>query len=302
MEPLYITAFLDPSPGHRKQTLGIIKALAELTHTKTELIYIKKRFSPIPASSSKRCDIAIGTGSMTHLPILFYKKKYGAKAITCMTPGFLKSRFDLCFVPMHDYWKPKKNMFVTIGPPNISCYTEDKNEKKGLIVIGGIDKKSHIWNGSDICKNVNSIVTKKKDVEWTISSSPRTPDNTENMLKNIASNSSNADFIEFSKTKEGWIEAWYVRSHYVWLTADSVSMVYEALTAGCKVGILPVKWKKKENKFQKGIDYLTNEKLVSTYEIFSDSVYDINTKKIRLDEASRCAKEILERWWNQKLK
>jgi len=91
----------------------------------------------------------------------------------------------------------------------------------------------------------------------------------------------------------------YSKSSVTWVTADSVSMVYEALSAGCRVGVIAVDWKK-PNKIQKGV-----ELLVSNNRILSHNRWEANHKwpsNGELNEAKRCAKEILNRWWPDRLK
>ena len=76
-----------------------------------------------------------------------------------------------------------------------------------------------------------------------------------------------------------------------------MSMIYEALSAGCCVGIIPVDWKKQENKFQKSINYLIDKKYITTFESFI-----LNGKMfsgIFLNEAEKCAKEILKKWYQK---
>ncbi len=60
----------------------------------------------------------------------------------------------------------------------------------------------------------------------------------------------------FADTGPGWIEERYAECLKVWVTADSMSMVYEALSAGCRVGLLPVRWKAEKNKFRRSAEYL----------------------------------------------
>jgi hypothetical protein len=78
-------------------------------------------------------------------------------------------------------------------------------------------------------------------------------------------------------------------------------MVYEALTAGCRVGILPVRWRRKENKFQKSLDFLITNNYVTIYDTWLTAGHFTATG-VRLDEASRCAQELLRRWWPIRLR
>jgi mitochondrial fission protein ELM1 len=148
---------------------------------------------------------------------------------------------------------------------------------------------------------VRSIIENQPAIKWTISSSPRTPADTVQLLEGFASQNTNVTFFRSEDTPDGWIERAYAENYTVWVTADSVSMVYEALTAGCRVGILPVDWKKKSDKFQISISYLLEKKMVTNYQTWLAGKNEIKIG-VPLNEASRSAKEILTRWWPDRLK
>ena len=147
---------------------------------------------------------------------------------------------------------------------------------------------------------VRQLRTRMPEMSWTISSSPRTPSDTVERLDRFAGAHRNVTFFRADETPPGWIESAYMAHGQVWVTADSVSMVYEALTAGCRVGILPVAWNHPHNKFQKGIDDLTAHGLVLDYDSWQGGVSWPATPKL-LNEAERCASEILRRWWPTRL-
>lgn len=315
--PLKVAAFLDTRPGHMKQTLGIIDALQELTPT--EVIEIRLPHLPVLREIMNRfkymffpgalcsadlegCDCMIGTGSRTHLPMLACKKLYPVPVVTCMTPSILlRDKFDLCFVPHHDRPAAGKNIVITNGPPNRARATGRNDPGKGLILIGGKDEKSHIWDSASIIREVSVLLQETNDIRWTISTSPRTPDETTNGLRKLAEEYPAVQFVPFSETGPGWIEQAYEQNKIVWVTADSMSMVFEALSAGCHVGLLPVRWKKPENKFQYCADNLGREGYIVTYEQWKSGKASWGRTE-PLNEARRCAREILKRWWPDRLR
>lgn len=305
--------------GHEKQTRGILNALAELTPIEVEYKKIPppsvkdalingfnyiKSFFEVPYQKKQGCmiDLIIGTGSRTHLPMLLLKRECNARVVTCMSPDFpLRRAIDLCFVPQHDRPQIYDNIFVTVGPPSTAVSKGEHDKKKGLILAGGIDNKSHRWHSDVFMSQVKSIIEKQFAIKWTISSSPRTPTETVQLLEKFTSQHKNVIFFRSENTPDGWIERAYAENYTVWVTADSVSMVYEALTAGCRVGILPVDWKKKSNKFQTSINYLLKKKMITNYETWLAGKNEIAIE-MPLNEASRSAKEILTRWWPDRLK
>ncbi|MEE4351508.1 MAG: ELM1/GtrOC1 family putative glycosyltransferase [Desulfatiglans sp.] len=320
--PLSITAFLDGRPGHEKQTNGILQALEKMTPIQVEYrrvhiqglgsdlrdwlsyaghFWLGLRWRPRRFSGTNRADMIIGTGSHVHISMLLTKGDSNSKVVTCMTPNpLLIRKMDLCFVPQHDNQRPADNIFITIGPPNTSPFLGRHDRKAGLILIGGIDEKSHAWNSQKTLSHIDTILNRWAAIRWTIASSPRTPQETSKELHDMAIERSNVTFVEPEETGPGWIEEQYGRNHFVWVTADSISMIYEALTAGCRVGILPVDWKKKKSKYVKAVDYVLSRGMSFSYDQWMNNKIDMDHFD-RLDEAGRCAKEILKRWWPERL-
>ncbi len=294
--------------------MGVIKALRRIHPVEIDTVKVARR-TPLQdiwswiryllawdASFSvvrDHHDVMIGTGSHTHIPMLSGKRYGNALVCTCMAPAWmLRRRFDLCFVPRHDGIAAGKNIFLTFGPPNCSEAGEGHDQKKGLILLGGTDTKSHLWNSTGIIGYVQDLIVEEAEKEWTIASSPRTPEETVSLIEGIARQFPNVRFFKFQDTESGWIERQYYTNKTVWVTADSMSMVYEALTAGCCVGILPVVWKKKKNKFRSSEETLLQRGMVVTFAAWKEGRRMWNVKE-PLDEASLCAKEIVKLWYQK---
>jgi mitochondrial fission protein ELM1 len=322
--PLKILALLDGKPGHEKQTKGVLNALASITPVRIEYrnvpaptlfskmgewlhYFYHDRFGGrIGRKDSNRTgsvDFIIGTGTQTHIMMLLEKKERGAKVLTCMSPSpFLINKFDLCFVPQHDNLAPMKNIFFTQGPPNTSPYSEEKDNQRGLILVGGIDRKSHVWKSDETLDQIRTILDRDPSKAWTVGTSPRTPEGMNHLLEDLAGNRSRVDFFRPKDTSSGWIEEQYKKNGFVWVTADSISMIYEPITAGCQVGILPVEWKRKDSKFHRSIAYVLSQGLAVSYEQWLRNGWIYPATRPRLDEATRCAEEILKRWWPKRLR
>lgn len=317
MQALQVTLFSDGRPGHEKQSRGVVNALKAYVEVELNKVVVPDRrflhdlwshvsllFPLVNAAGpagDQRSDIFIGTGSSTHIPMLSAGKRARAKIVTCMTPAsYLGSKFDLCFIPLHDQVKPADNIFFTVGPPNISKGAAGQDPSRSLILIGGVDEKSHHWDEQGLVSDLADLIGSTEQTSWLIASSPRTPDSTEELVKHQLAVLPRVNFVPFSETESGWLENMY-RSHgSVWITADSISMVYEALSAGCRVGVLPVRWRKKNNKFQRSLEYLLDNKMIVTNTLFLQGETQW-LKPETLNEADRCAREILRRWWPKNL-
>jgi hypothetical protein len=232
--------------------------------------------------------------------MLFKKKRAGGRVITCMKPDWPLAKYmDLCFIPEHDLPREKDNVFITLGPPNTAFDYNSHDSGRGLIVVGGKDKKTHHWHNEKVIRQIRWILKTQTDIAWTISTSPRTPESMTNLLKEMEKDFPGMVFIPFKQTPSGWIEEQYALSKFAWVTADSVSMVYEALSAGCLVGILSVDWKNSENKLARAIKLLEKKNKIVTYENFKCKPG--YPEYCVMNEARRCAEEILKSWWPDRL-
>lgn len=306
-----VALFLEGSPGHEKQSLAIVEELRNVADVEVKSFTVAKS-SPIQRLAQLNrllllpdggceygcpdVDILLGTGTSTHFPMLACKKKYGIPAIVCMSPGKLvRPYFDLCFVPRHDGLMQKDNIFITDGPPVYSdCGDTEKDPLRGLILIGGADPAVYLWDEELLAMQVEKILSRERDVKWNISTSPRTPESTAERLQAICSTNENAKFYHFRDTRRGWVEQEYARSTYSWVTVDSMSMVYEALTMGCLVGLLPLQWKK-DNKFKRSMNSLVERKIAMPFAHWQAGEEMIPSPK-PFNEAKRCAQEIVSRW------
>jgi mitochondrial fission protein ELM1 len=324
MKSLAIVVFFDGRLGHEKQTTGILQALADITPVEVisekivdpSALHTLKNWTDYLLSSrlssrekdDQRLDLIIGTGTHTHIPMLLLKKEYCStgssdpRVVTCMTPELsLLNKLDLCCIPQHDEPALKQNVFETIGPPNTVKFSGRHDADKGLIMVGGEDPKSHTWDSRTIAAKISNIINSEPEKIWTVTSSPRTPAETCHILEEMADSLPTVSFYRSTSTPAGWVEEQYAANLTVWVTADSMSMIYEALTAGCSVGILPVQWKKTANKFQRSIDYLAAKKMVVEYENWLAGDKAETAGMQPLNESRRCAEEILRRWWPERL-
>ncbi len=306
-----IGAFFDGRPGHEKQTRGILDRLAERIDVEITAVQLARLPALVqaadwlqycfwrrqsPEGRLQQCDLLIGTGTHTHLPMLQAKKNCHVPVVTCMTPSsLLQKRFDLIFSPQHDGVETDENVFITVGPPNPNRDLGHHLDDHVLVLCGGIDPKSHTWSDENILNGIAGLLGRDPQKKYIVSSSPRTPARTSLNIRLLAEKHGNVAFFDYHDTPSGWIEKQYNQCRQVWVTADSISMVYEALSSGCQVGIIPVQWRKRQSKFQRSEKFLRESGFtldLKTYLQGED--FPINTKT--LNEAERCAEEIVRRF------
>jgi len=78
----------------------------------------------------------------------------------------------------------------------------------------------------------------------------------------------------------------------VWVSADSVSMIHEALTAGANTGILTVP-EKRPGKLVRALENLIREGMVTPFPAWQQGG-TLQPPRVKLDEAGRCARLLLE--------
>ena len=111
-------------------------------------------------------------------------------------------------------------------------------------------------------------------------------------LAELARQFSHAEFCDFRETPRGWIEEQYAACSTAWVSGDSISMLYEALSAGCRVGLLPVEWRSLQGKFQKNQELLLGKKLILPFQRWLKGER-WEAAATQLNEAQRCAERIL---------
>jgi len=312
-DELDVVVVVDGRPGHEKQSLGIVQGLENRVTVNRTIIDVSTRGflpqvdsylklllnnkNPGIAGMPDKADLVICTGTRTHTTALLLKKYFHVPAAACMTPGVhLRNQFDICFVPEHDGGKIRANFFPTCGAPNSNTNKGKHQAQNGLILVGGVDEKSHVWESGKIVENIVEIIEKDSEINWVISSSPRTPEATVNHIVEKIKESKNATFYDFKDTPKGWVEEQYDLCQTVWVTTDSISMLYEALSSGCTVNVMPMSWKKDSSKFKKNEDLLVRKRLVTPFFAWKRGTGK-PTELAQLNEAQRCADYILQTCW-----
>jgi mitochondrial fission protein ELM1 len=293
----------DGKPGHENQSRGLIHALSELMPLQQQLISIPstqatwldyalgrlpKKLRKLPAP-----DLIIGTGSRTHSTLLAVGRATQARTIVIMAPPrWLSGRFDLCVLPRHDDRKGK-NVIRTLGAMNRVRPAATKKPASGLFLIGG-PSKHHTWNEAQLIQQIQEIIAAQPTTRWQLTTSRRTPPATTEKLQELAS--PQLEVIPAERTPPEWLPAQLAETEQAWVTEDSVSMIYEALSADAKVGLLTVPRKSSNSRVIRGLDHLIQEKWIAPYDSARPDLSQFK-KPPPLNEAERIAYRITERWY-----
>jgi hypothetical protein len=290
----------DNKPGHRSQLQGLTQALAARTAIETHWIdapagrsalwqWLTGRFPPGAALPAP--DFILVAGHRTHLAGLAARRARGGKLIALMRPSLPLSWFDLCVIPQHDHPPTRANVVATRGVLNTARPSAEREADKGLFLIGG-PSKHHGWDTPALLAQIDAILAATPAVRWTLTTSRRTPAETEAAL--LALQARGLDVRPVRDTPPGWAMEQVARSAQAWVTEDSVSMVYESLTAGAATGLLAVP-RLGETRITAGVAQLQREGFVTTFSDWQRDG-DLHVPPTRLSEADRVAAVVLSCW------
>lgn len=293
-KPLTLWQIVDGKPGHENQSRGLIDALSRLTPIERTVFSIQSH--PISWAQALRGqlpntedwpqpDLIIGAGSRTHPALFAAGRQTGAKTVVLMSPPvYLRPFFDLCIVPEHDQVSGP-NVLTTKGALNSIRPSQEQSPERGLFLIGG-PSKHHDWDPAQLIPQIEHLLKAQLGVHWKLTTSRRTPEGTLSALQSLKH--PQLVVIPASETTPEWVPDALTKAAKVWVTEDSVSMLFEALSSGASVGRLQVPRKPGKSRVLNGIDQLINEGYLTP----STDATPANTKP-PLAEADRIAKLLL---------
>lgn len=284
---------LDGKAGHENQVLGLSEALRRRMAVECCDVRIVPSLRGLrslipgrlrPLSVLPEPDLIIGAGHATHLPMLVAQRKFGGRTIVLMRPSLPLRAFDLCLIPSnHDPQSTQTNVIITDGAINRLQPSESLSDDRGLILIGG-PSRHYRWSDESVLAQVATIVTTQRETNWTIATSRRTPASFAAAWKNTGLS---AVMVPGHETTPDWLPRILQRSGQVWVSSDSVSMIFEALTAGAKVGILELV-ERRASRVTRGTRQLTSDGRITSW---SDWILNrkLTPPRQPLCEADRCA-------------
>jgi mitochondrial fission protein ELM1 len=251
---LVVWRFTDGKPGHESQTLGLISAIEEYHKIERydfragswKPALLDTLFSSFQAPDGvPRPDLILGAGHATHWPLLAAKRAYGGKTIVLMKPSLPLCLFDHCVIPKHDNPPKRKNVITTEGVLNPVRPARNASGKKGLILIGG-ESAHYVWDDARIRSQLDVILEQDRGMSWTLTTSRRTPQSTIQMLMERSDES--LMIVPHSETPQGWVSKQLQVCGEVWVTPDSMSMLYEAMSASSRVGVFQLNAKRADSR------------------------------------------------------
>jgi hypothetical protein len=300
VKPLIIWRFRDGKPGHEQQSLGLVKALGELLPVEVNDFDVREHpvgiadwmLGRFPAGLVKRRpDFLIGAGHATHVPMLAAKKAVGGKIIVLMKPSLPAFLFDLVIVPEHDGLTPDARVIVTRGALNAMRPGEKKPDSV-LILLGGESKHAR-WDDDAVLRQVTTIVAALKPGQlWRITDSRRTPE----ALSAVLAQRYGERFQPWAACPPGWLAQRLAGTETVWVSEDSASMIYEALSAGCRVGVIELPDANRSGRVLAGVAKMADDGQLAFFSRCQGRSEELPAPTLALNEAGAVAHQVLERF------
>lgn len=295
--------FTDHKPGHVSQVRGLTNAMRNLGPF--ELVEIDCRRKPTLPATPRGNLLILGAGQKAHRPMLRAKQQTGGLTAVLMHPvwptGHRKRGFDLHIIPEHDGVPPADDVILTTGALNPLTADGKHDPQRGVILIGGPAKR-YGWDTDQIIERLRGVVERSDDItRWTATSSRRTPADT---LKQLPGLHPRVEFTPADQTPRGWVAQELAAASAAWVSEDSVSMIFESLTAGCRVGLLPLPYRPGYGELYlgwgpghvaKGIIQLQERGLVTPWAEW-DQGKPLPSASAPLAEATRVAELVWQRW------
>lgn len=298
-KPLIVWRLVDGKPGHENQTLGLCNALARQVPIQREDIVVKGRLAQLfelfrgkfsQGQSRPQPDLILGAGHSTHIALIAARRCFGGRTVVLMRPSLPLSFFDLCLIPQHDKVSGP-NVLQTRGALN-TLVPHDVNSEGPLLLLLGGPSGHYDWQETQVLEQVLAIAEKNRHTSCVLANSRRTPDSFFTRIE--AQMPANLTLVNWQSTDPGWLEKQLEKSHAAWVSEDSVSMVYEALSMGLPVGLIELT-PHQGSRVASGMQQLKRDSLVTPYGTWK-TTNTLAPPTECFNEATRCAEWIQNKW------
>ncbi|EGG29185.1 hypothetical protein IMCC3088_2105 [Aequoribacter fuscus] len=289
----------DGKPGHLSQLRGLSEAVAAKRPTDTSS-WLDVTTLSLPEKlvargdsfrSLQTADVIVAAGHSTHWLALCLGKRLRAHTAVVMRPSWPLTGFDSIIMPKHDALNTAvgARVHLTEGAINALGQQNHQPSNKGLVLLGG-QSKHFEWPSAQVTRQVCAIVNSEPELDWTVADSRRSP---ERQLSDIYTACPNLTIQRHDTCPRGWLAEHMREANSVWVTPDSVSMVYEALSCGADVGLIELPPKAK-NRINRSMQAMIVEGKVSS--VTQACTVTLATDPLpRLNEAETAATWLLSR-------
>lgn len=266
---LAVWRFVDGKPGHERQAEGLLQALSEFVRLTVTVVHVSNGIADWAPKLRKLLklrknppDLLTGAGHKTHLPMILCRLFTKAKSAVLMKPSLPRCCFNFCIASSPDDVSASNHHTLLVrGVLNPLTPSQNHDPKKGLILLGGSCR--HVqWSDDAIFRQVQQAAAQTPDVQWKATASRLTPLSLCEKLRRLAA--PNLCYVPPTETDPNWMPEHLRRAAQTWVSPDSVSMIHEALTAGSRVRVFDLPWKK-GSKWKSALEGLARDGQVSLY-------------------------------------
>ena len=297
-----VWAIHDGKPGHMSQLSGLCSALEGEMDCQISWHDVSRPKRHLK-NEKNTPQIILGAGHSTHLRVLRLSLKYRAFSTILMKPSLPHKWFNAVIAPRHDGLRESHEVLSTLGAiTKIKSrnHLEKDPAYPNIVLLGG-PSKHFDWNNQTILDQLETILEKQPSSHWLVFDSPRSSATLSASLELISDRwGERVRFKPFTSCSSNELSEALLESPLAWVTPDSVSMVYEALTAGCATGLFDLPPSKQRSRVRTGIQWLQEHNWLTS---FNDCDFSraLRPPRERLDEATRAANWLIHRYsqWNQ---
>lgn len=236
---MHIWWFRDGRAGHERQAKALIRALCRLKPARV-LEAAPLGLADLARAAAGRLwpaeaapDLLLGAGHDTHASLLAARRARGGRAVVLMRPSLPLSWFDLCVVPRHDRPPARGNVVETLGPLS-PVEPAAGREGPGLMLAGGPSRHFR-WDEERLRGQIHAVAAADPNRRWLLATSRRTPATLLDAWPGGPPD--RVTPVPFPETSPGWLDEHLPAARSCLVTPDSLSMIFDALTAGVPCGV-----------------------------------------------------------------
>ncbi|WP_237067566.1 ELM1/GtrOC1 family putative glycosyltransferase [Microbulbifer guangxiensis] len=289
---LTVWRFLDGNRAHEKQTAALVSGLRtcgrevechDIPATRPGKLLLRGLDRQLDALPQP--DFILGAGHRSHWSVLFARRYYGGRSVVVMRPSLPLHWFDFAIIPEHDRPPPLESVILSQGALTEPLPRGQRRPGKGLILLGGPSKHFN-WDASAVHGSLQRLLSEPLD--WTLSDSRRTPAGS---LEGLPAGS--ATICDWRECPPGWLAGQLAESEQVWVTGDSVSMIFEALQSEARVGVITLPSRRRANKVRAAVQRLVDQQRLT--DRVEDVAVPVGPPRDPLAQEVLCARALLRR-------
>lgn len=249
--PLVVWWLQDGKAGHQNQVQALLEALQPLLPLAIHPMPLPRRPWPgqalltalARARRRPRPDLVVGAGHGSHLALLLLAAWQRCPSLVLMRPSLPLRWFDRVVAPSHDLQAlpPAPRLLASFGPlcrpAPPAAAAASAGQPRTLVLLGG-PSRHHRFDLAHLHSQLAALLAADPDpAGWCLADSRRTPPEALAQLGEALGLASR-QLLPWRQAPPGWLAAALARRPLVWVGEDSLSMLFEAVSAGCRVGVL----------------------------------------------------------------